>query len=167
MKELYAISPAGRAGVGTLRARQRAPVAGVPSRRLRFLPSLGRMFHSPLNLNARNVIRRLQRAASSVVSAAHRFRLRLQRLLRNRHRGPLRRSRWLPQFPQESRHKLWGRGSLGCLLRWLAPHGRHSNPQPQSSQPRRQFRRSPVLSRRQSALQWRDPSPARTRPLHD
>ena len=152
-KERYAISHAGRAGVGTPRARQRAPVAGSPSRLLRFLPSLARVFHSPRNLNARNVIRRFPAAASSAVSAAHRFRLRPKRLFRNSRRGRLGPPRWLPQFPQGSPHQFQRRVSLGSRLRGLAPPGRHSNPHPQSSQPRRQFRQSPDLRRRQSALQ--------------
>jgi hypothetical protein len=150
-KERYAISNAGRAGVGTPRARQSATVAESPSRLRRLLPSLGRLFHSPCHWSVRNVIRRFRQAASSAVSAAQRFRLRPKRPFRNSPRGPLRPSRWLLQFPPGSRHKLRRRVSLGYLLRWLVRLGRHSNPHPQSSQPRRQFRPSPDLSRRESA----------------
>jgi hypothetical protein len=151
MKELCAISHAGRAGVGTPRARQRAPGAASPSRR-RFLPPLGRMFHSPRNLNARNVIRRFRLVASFAVSAAHRLRCRRKKLFRNSCRGPLRSSRWLHQFLPGSPHKFRRRVALGWLLRRLAPHGRRSNPHLQRSPPRPQFRRSAVLSRRPSAL---------------
>jgi len=150
-KGRYAISNAGRAGVGTPRARQSAPVAGSPSRLRRLLPSRGRLFRSPCHWSVRNVIRGFRQAASSVVSAAHRFRLRPRRPFRNSPHGPLRPSRWLRQFPPGSRHKLRRRVSLGYLLRWLVRLGRHSNPHPQSLQPRRQFRQSPDLSRRESA----------------
>ena len=149
-KGRYAISHAGRAGVGTPRARQSAPVAGSPSMLRRLLPSLGRLFHSPSHWSVRNVIRRFRQAASSAVSAAQRFRLRPKRSFRNRPHSPLRPSRWLRQFPPGSRPKLRRRVSLGYLLRWLVRLGRHSNLHLQSLPPRRQFRPSPDLSRRES-----------------
>jgi len=143
--------------VGTPRARQRAPVAGSHSRLRRLLPSLDRLFHSQSHWSVRNVIRRFRQAASSAVSAAHRFRLRPKRSSRNSPHDRLRPSRWLRQFPPGSRHRLRRRVSRGYLLRWLVRLGRHSNRHPQSLQPRRQFRPSRVLSRRGSAPPRQNP----------
>jgi len=151
-KALCAIFPARAAGVGTPRVRQRALAAGIPSRLRRLLPPLGRMLHLPRIWNAPNAIRHSRLEASSAVSAGLRFPPCKKQLSRNRRLGQLRPNPWLCQPPQGSPHKSQRQASLGRLLRWLAPLGRHRNPRPQSLQARRRLRRSPVLSPLQSAL---------------